>query len=162
MQPEGMMRHAVWVAAVWLVAGASCAWAQGAAEAAGVGAASTSAASAAGKATGGALGGALGRTGAALGAATGGAGGSGGGAAAPAAAPESAPLSSGRGVPKSMKGVTVTGANTNGAAVAVYGQDLETQGKGFEVATVKPANRNDGRHWFGTQVAPSGKVVRCR
>jgi uncharacterized protein (TIGR03435 family) len=124
-----------------------------------VGAASTSAASAAGKATGGALGGALGATGAALGSATGGAagGGAGAGAAAPAAA-ESAPLSAGKGAPRSMNGVTVTGANTGGAAVAVYGQDLEAPGKGFEVATVKLANRNDGRRWFGTQVAPSGRL----
>jgi uncharacterized protein (TIGR03435 family) len=35
--------------------------------------------------------------------------------------------------------------------------DSDALGHGFEVATVKLANRNDGRHWFGTKVAPSGR-----
>src|SRR5580704_18933507 len=29
---------------------------------------------------------------------------------------------------------------------------------GFEVATVRLADRNDGRRWFGTKVAPSGRL----
>ena len=41
----------------------------------------------------------------------------------------------------------------------VFGADLDAAGHGFEVATVKPANRNDGRRWFGTQVAPSGRFM---
>jgi len=35
--------------------------------------------------------------------------------------------------------------------------DSDALGHGFEVATVKLANRNDGRRWFGTQMAPSGR-----
>jgi uncharacterized protein (TIGR03435 family) len=46
---------------------------------------------------------------------------------------------------------------SDGAPTVVAPADLDAPGHGFEVATVKVANRNDGRHWFGTQVAPSGR-----
>jgi uncharacterized protein (TIGR03435 family) len=48
---------------------------------------------------------------------------------------------------------------SDGAPTVVAPADLDAVGHGFEVATVKLANRNDGRRWFGTQVAPSGRVT---
>ena len=38
------------------------------------------------------------------------------------------------------------------------GQSAAPAAHGFEVATVRLADRNDGRRWFGTKVAPSGRV----
>ena len=32
-------------------------------------------------------------------------------------------------------------------------------GPEFEVATIRPANRDDGRHWFGTRIDSSGRVT---
>src|ERR1019366_1280672 len=48
---------------------------------------------------------------------------------------------------------------SDGAPTVVAPADLDALGHGFEVATVKLANRNDGRRWFGTEVAPSGRVT---
>jgi uncharacterized protein (TIGR03435 family) len=48
---------------------------------------------------------------------------------------------------------------SDGAPTVVAPADLDAEGHGFEVATVKLANRNDGRRWFGTQMAPSGRVT---
>jgi uncharacterized protein (TIGR03435 family) len=52
-----------------------------------------------------------------------------------------------------------------GSTLALYAQGRPAVGlaepgapaHGFEVATVRLANRNDGRHWFGTKVEPSGR-----
>jgi uncharacterized protein (TIGR03435 family) len=44
-----------------------------------------------------------------------------------------------------------------GTATAVA--DGDALGHGFEVATVKPANENDQRMWWGYQVAPSGRFM---
>lgn len=35
--------------------------------------------------------------------------------------------------------------------------DLDAIGPTFEVASVRPANRDDGRHWFGMKLDPSGR-----
>ncbi|MGA1984595.1 MAG: TIGR03435 family protein [Acidobacteriaceae bacterium] len=43
------------------------------------------------------------------------------------------------------------------ASTAAAGDAADAVGHGFEVATVRPANRNDGRRWFGTEMAPSGR-----
>jgi uncharacterized protein (TIGR03435 family) len=37
--------------------------------------------------------------------------------------------------------------------------DSMEAGHSFEVATVRPADRNDGRRWFGTKLAPSGRLT---
>lgn len=34
-----------------------------------------------------------------------------------------------------------------------------TAAHGFEVATIRPADRGDGRHWFGVRVLPSGRYM---
>jgi hypothetical protein len=37
--------------------------------------------------------------------------------------------------------------------------DDDALGPEFEVATIRPANRNDGRRWFGMKVDPSGRLT---
>ena len=48
--------------------------------------------------------------------------------------------------------------NRDDKAVANGAADADAPGHGFEVATVKLTNRNDGRQWFGTKLAPSGRL----
>lgn len=47
-------------------------------------------------------------------------------------------------------------AGSNGVAQKVV-RELDAVGNPFEVATVRPANREDGRHWFGVKVDASGR-----
>ena len=53
-----------------------------------------------------------------------------------------------------------TSADANGAqGASASAADDKTLGPEFEVATIRPANRDDGRHWFGTRIDSSGKLT---
>lgn len=51
-----------------------------------------------------------------------------------------------------LAGATVMAQNDSGAT-----RDPDATGPTFEVATVRPANRDDGRHWFGMRLDASGR-----
>jgi uncharacterized protein (TIGR03435 family) len=47
----------------------------------------------------------------------------------------------------------------NAAQTAPAAAAEDALGPEFEVATIRPANRDDGRHWFGTRIDSSGRLT---
>ena len=57
-----------------------------------------------------------------------------------------------------LLGVGATYASSQAAAgPGTSGSDAGTVRHRFELASVRPANRDDGRNWFGARVTPSGR-----
>lgn len=60
--------------------------------------------------------------------------------------------------PDAVAPATVATATTTVASTRVDAAE-DALGPEFEVATIRPANRDDGRHWYGFRLMPSGRIT---